>query len=175
MSPGLAHRDLRGRRARDRKLALGRSSFYVRTGKRLAATETELRLVFKQPPRLGFMLEGRRLPEPSQLIIRLDPHPGVRLILDAHRADRDGPAEIELDMTFDREGGEGATPYEVLLHAAMEGVGAPFTRQDSIEETWRIIQPLLDAPPRVLKYKPGSWGPSKADRLVEWRKPWLAS
>ncbi len=84
--------------------------FFVRTGKRLAATETELRLVFKQPPRLGFMLEGRRLPEPSQLIIRLDPHPGVRLILDAHRADRDGPAEIELDMTFDREGGEGATP-----------------------------------------------------------------
>ena len=149
--------------------------FYVRSGKRLAATETELRLVFKQPPRLGFVLEGHRLPEPSQLIIRLDPHPGVRLILDAHRADRDGPGAIELDMTFDREGGEGATPYEVLLHAALQGVGTPFTRQDSIDETWRIVQPLLDAPPRVLPYKPGSWGPAKADRLVQWRTPWLAS
>ncbi len=127
--------------------------FYLRSGKRLAATETELRLVFKEPPRLGFVLHGRRQPEPSQLIIRLDPHPGVRLVLDAHRADRDGPAEIELDMTFDSEGGEGATPYEVLLDAAMRGESAPFTRQDSIEETWRIVQPLLDAPPPALAYE----------------------
>jgi glucose-6-phosphate 1-dehydrogenase len=150
--------------------------FYVRTGKRLPATETELRLVFKHPPRLGFMLHGHnRLPEPSQLIIRLDPHPGVRLILDAHRVDREGPSEIELDMTFAQEGGEGATPYEVLLNAALQGQGGPFTRQDSVEETWRIVQPLLDAPPPVMPYDPGSWGPAEADRLVAWRAPWLGS
>ncbi len=46
------------------------------------------------------------------------------------------------------EGGEGATPYEVLLHAAMVGQSTRFTRQDGVEETWRIMQPLLDAPPR---------------------------
>jgi glucose-6-phosphate 1-dehydrogenase len=150
--------------------------FYVRTGKRLAATETELRLVFKHPPRLGFMAHGRqRLPEPSQLIVRLDPHPGVQLILDAHRVDLAGPGEIELDMTFGQEGGEGATPYEVLLLAALQGRGGPFTRQDSVEETWRIMQPLLDAPPAVKPYEPDSWGPVQADRLVAWRAPWLAS
>jgi glucose-6-phosphate 1-dehydrogenase len=149
--------------------------FYIRAGKRLAATETELRLVFKRPPRLGFMLEGHRFPQPSQVIVRLDPHPGVRLILDAHRADRTGPAEIELDMTFAQEGGEGATPYEVLLLAALQGEAGPFTRQDSVEETWRIVQPLLDAPPDVDDYSPGSWGPARAQRLVSWKDPWLAS
>jgi glucose-6-phosphate 1-dehydrogenase len=148
--------------------------FFIRSGKRLAARETELRLVFKHPPRLGFLDQGHRLPEPSQLVVRLDPHPGVRLLLDAHRVDRDGPGEIELDMTFEHEGGEGATPYEVLLHAALSGDSAPFTRQDSIEETWRIIQPLLDDSPALETYEPGSWGPAKADRLVNWRAPWTA-
>jgi glucose-6-phosphate 1-dehydrogenase len=147
--------------------------FFIRTGKRLAATETELRLVFKHPPRLGFLNGGHRLPEPSQLVVRLDPHPGVRLVLDAHRVDRDGPGEIELDMTFEHEGGEGATPYEVLLSAALAGDGTPFTRQDTIEETWRIVQPLLDEPPALEPYDPGSWGPAKADRLVRWQTPWL--
>ena len=52
-------------------------------------------------------------------------------------------------MEFAQEGGEGATPYEVLLHAAMNGDSARFKRQDSVEETWRIMQPLLDAPPEV--------------------------
>jgi glucose-6-phosphate 1-dehydrogenase len=145
--------------------------FFIRTGKRLAVTETELRLVFKHPPRLGFMHDQHRLPEPSQLIVRLDPHPGVRVILDAQRAD--GASQIELDMTFAEEGGEGATPYEVLLLAALQGETALFTRQDSIEETWRIVQPLLDAPPPVVSYKPGSWGPARAGRLVPWRGPWL--
>jgi glucose-6-phosphate 1-dehydrogenase len=148
--------------------------FFVRTGKRLAATETELRLVFKHPPRLGFLVEGRRLPEPSQLVVRLDPHAGVRMILDARRVDIGEAGEIELDMTFAEEGGEGATPYEVLLRAALLGQSAPFTRQDSIEETWRIVQPLLDAPPPVVSYRPGSWGPARANRLAHWQTPWVA-
>ena len=52
-------------------------------------------------------------------------------------------------MEFAEQGGEGATPYEVLLHAAMVGESTRFTRQDGVEETWRIMQPLLDAPPPV--------------------------
>jgi glucose-6-phosphate 1-dehydrogenase len=147
--------------------------FFIRTGKRLAATETELRLVFKHPPRLGFLHDSHRRPEPSQLVVRLDPHPGVRLVLDANRVDGSGTGEIELDMTFAQEGGEGATPYEVLLLAALEGDATPFTRQDSIEETWRIVQPLLDAPPPIERYDPGSWGPAKADKLAHWQTPWL--
>ena len=74
-------------------------------------------------------------------------------------------------------GGEGATPYEVLLHAAMVGDATRFTRQDGVEQTWRIMQPLLDAPPPVHVYAPGSWGPAEADGLVKghsrWHEPWL--
>ena len=82
---------------------------------------------------------GRRSRASS--IVKLDPITGIRLIVDAHRADRAGPEEITLDMEFEQEGGEGPTPYEVLLNAAMEGDSAPFTRQDSVEETWRILRP----------------------------------
>ncbi|QWZ08718.1 glucose-6-phosphate dehydrogenase [Nocardioides panacis] len=149
--------------------------FFIRTGKRLPATQTELRLVFKRPPKLGFGLAGHA--EPNQIVVRLDPTTGVRIQVDAHRADLARIAPIELDMEFASEGGEGPTPYEVLLHAAMNGQSTRFSRQDSVEETWRVMQPLLDAPPPVESYQPGTWGPPGAARLVDgfggWRTPWL--
>ena len=81
-------------------------------------------------------------------------------------------------MEFAQEGGEGATPYEVLLHAALIGDSTHFTRQDSVEETWRIVQPLLQSPPRVQAYRKGSWGPKAADELVAgfggWHGPWVS-
>jgi glucose-6-phosphate 1-dehydrogenase len=111
------------------------------------------------------------------MVFKIDPNTGIRIILDAHRADQTGPAEIELDMTFAAEGGEDPTPYEVLLHAALIGDSRNFTRQDGVEETWRVVQPLLDAPPPVEPYAPGSWGPSDGERLAKsyggWRGPWL--
>jgi glucose-6-phosphate 1-dehydrogenase len=151
--------------------------FFIRTGKRLPATQTELRLVFKHPPRLNFWADGAHRPDPNQLVVKLDPTTGVRLIVDARRAQAAVPSAIELDMEFAEEGGEGATPYEVLLHAGMVGDSKRFTRQDGIEEAWRIMQPLLDAPPPVHAYAPGTWGPKAADRLVtghgRWRGPWV--
>lgn len=67
----------------------------------------------------------------------------------------------------------------MLLHAAISGDSVRFTRQDQVEETWRIMQPLLDTPPQVHAYTPGSWGPAAADALVAdhggWRDPWVAS
>jgi glucose-6-phosphate 1-dehydrogenase len=153
--------------------------FFIRTGKHLPHTLTELRLVFKHPPRLGFHMTDGRRPAPDQLVIRLDPTTGVRLILDAHRADAAGPEAITLDMDFGHEGGEGPTPYEVLLHAAMAGDSSRFTRQDGVEQTWRIMQPLLDAPPEAHPYAPGSWGPAAADELVaghgRWHDPWVTA
>ena len=150
--------------------------FFIRTGKRLPATQTELRLVFKHAPRLNFGLR-HGAPEPNQLVVRLDPTTGIRLIVDAHRADRAGTAAISLDMKFSEEGGEGPTPYEVLLEAAMVGNSTRFTRQDGVEETWRIMQPLLDASPKVHSYAPGTWGPEAADELVaghgRWHGPWV--
>jgi glucose-6-phosphate 1-dehydrogenase len=65
------------------------------------------------------------------------------------------------------------------MHAAMVGRSTRFTRQDGVEETWPIMQPLLDAPPPVHGYTPGSWGPPAADELVAdvggWHQPWVAS
>ena len=151
--------------------------FFIRTGKSLKATQTELRLVFNHAPKLGFAMFDRH-PEPNALIVRLDPTTGIRLQAQAHRADKQGAAEITLDLEFATEGGEGPTPYEVLLHAALVGDSTHFTRQDMIEETWRIIQPLLDFPPEVHSYGPGSWGPSEADKLASgfggWLGPWTS-
>jgi glucose-6-phosphate 1-dehydrogenase len=149
--------------------------FFLRTGKCLPVTQTELRLVFKRPPRLGFALGDRR-PEPDQLVIRLDPTTGLRLLVEAQCGESREPQQIHLDQDFGMEGADLPAPYEVLLHAAMRGEHTRFTRQDSIEETWRIAQPLLDSPPEIHKYAKGSWGPEAGRRLLAgyetWHGPW---
>jgi glucose-6-phosphate 1-dehydrogenase len=151
--------------------------FFMRTGKCLPTKLTELRLVFKHPPKIHFLETTRRRPQPSQIVFKIDPSTGIRVILDAHRADAHGAQEIQLDMEFAEEGGEGATPYEVLLHAALIGDSTHFTRQDNIEETWRVMQPLLDNPPPIKPYARGTWGPEEANQLVArfggWHGPWL--
>ncbi len=151
--------------------------FFIRTGKHLSVSQTELRLLFRHPPRLGFVRVQHRRPEPNQIVFKIDPSTGIRILLDAQRSDKPGVNEIDFDMEFAQEGGEGATPYEVLLHAALVGDSTHFTRQDEVEETWRIIQPLLDSPPPVHPYAQGSWGPEQADKLVAdyggWHGPWV--
>jgi glucose-6-phosphate 1-dehydrogenase len=153
--------------------------FFIRAGKCLPITQTELRLVFHHPPRLGFGVAGSAGPEANQLVVKLDPSTGIRLLVDAQRADGVKPEPINLDMEFAEEGGEGATPYEVLLHAAMIGDSKRFKRQDSVEQCWRVMQPLLDAPPPVHPYAKGSWGPVEAEHLIaghgRWHGPWVAS
>jgi glucose-6-phosphate 1-dehydrogenase len=151
--------------------------FFIRAGKDLPTRVNELRVVFHHPPRLGFFPRGTRRPEPDQIVVRLDPGTGIRVKLDAQRAESAKPEAIELDMEFAEEGGEGPTPYEVLLHAAMIGQSTRFTRQDSVEQCWRILEPLLDSPPPVHSYAPGTWGPKEADDVVAghgtWHEPWL--
>jgi len=151
--------------------------FVIRAGKALPVTVTEVRMVFHHPPRLGFVPRHAHRPEPNQLVLRIGPKPGASLSLHAKKADARALRDIHLDMDFEDEGGEGPTPYEALLHAAMIGDRSHFARQDAVEETWRIVQPLLDSPPPVEVYAPGSWGPPDADRLVQslggWHDPWL--
>jgi glucose-6-phosphate 1-dehydrogenase len=151
--------------------------FYIRTGKHLPATQTEVRLVFRRAPRLGFGLVHNRTIEHNQFVVRLDPSTGARLQVEAKRGDQQEPEPVTFDLAFADQGGEGATPYEVLLRAALTGISTRFTRQDGVEEQWRIMQPLLDAPPPVHPYAQGSWGPAEADRLLTghsgWHGPWV--
>jgi glucose-6-phosphate 1-dehydrogenase len=152
--------------------------FFIRTGKLLPVTQTELRLVLERAPRLGFA-PMRREPEPDQLVLKLDPSAGIRLVLDAQRSDSPEPERINLDNELAAEVGGEPTPYEVLLHAAMQRNATRFTRQDSVEQTWRIVDRLLRKPPKVHPYKPGTWGPKEADKLVAdyggWHGPWIES
>ena len=149
--------------------------FFIRTGKRLPLTQTELRIVFKESPRLGFDLRTAHS-ETDQLVIKLDPTTGVRVLLNAQRADAPLPGAVPLDVEFATAGGEGPTPYEVLLLAAMEGRSVRFTRQDTVEQQWRVMQPLIDQPPPIHPYTPGTWGPDAADTLTAghggWRDVW---
>ncbi len=152
--------------------------FFIRAGKQLTTTETEVRVIFKEPPTVPFIPVETSDPESAQIVFKLDPNTGVEVLLDAHRADQpDGRGTIQLAAELEAQGGEDPTPYEVLLHAALIGDAALFTRQDSVEESWRIVQPLLDNPPPVHPYAKGTEGPKAADALTAdcggWHKPWV--
>jgi glucose-6-phosphate 1-dehydrogenase len=152
--------------------------FYIRTGKYLPITQTELRVIFTTPDPLTFLGKEKQ-PQANELVVRIDPGTGLSQLLEAHRADAAGPEPINLEMQFAEQGGEGPTAYEVLFQAALTGDRSYFTHQDTIEETWRIIQPLLDHPPPIHPYRRGSWGPTAAHELPRphggWRAPWTAS
>jgi len=153
--------------------------FYIRAGKKLPTTQTELRVIFREPPpfTLGQGAGSHRPPARDEFVVKLDPSTGARLVVDAQRGDAVDPQPVTLDVEFADEGGEGATPYEVLLHAAMTGESSRFKRQDAVEECWRIMQPLVDNPPPVHRYAPGTWGPESANTLVAdhggWEGPWI--
>jgi glucose-6-phosphate 1-dehydrogenase len=151
--------------------------FYIRAGKVLAEHVTEIRVIFKRPPTLAFAPASA--PDPDELILRIDPNPGIDLVVQAKRPGAQATRTVDLPLIFAEELGEAPQPYERLLGDALRGDPSLFIREDSVEETWRIVQPLLDAPPRVEPYKPGSWGPAGADKLLaghpSWRDPWLDS
>jgi glucose-6-phosphate 1-dehydrogenase len=149
--------------------------FYIRAGKCLPVTVTEVRVVFNSTPWLGFVPRSTPRPEANQLVLRIGPKPGALLRMQAKEADGTGLRPVELDMEFASMGGEGPTPYEVLLPAAMRGDRSHFAREDAVEETWRVVQPLIDDPPPVEVYEPGTWGPRAAEKLVRggWSDPWL--
>ena len=82
-----------------------------------------------------------------------------------------------MDVAFADELGKPPGPYERLLHDALVGDHSLFTREDALEETWRVLQPLVDHPSAPVRYSRGSWGPSAADALLAghpaWQLPWL--
>ncbi len=151
--------------------------FFIRAGKCMPVTETEITVHFKQPPRLS--LGPKSQPPPNTLTIRLNPTPGARIRFIAKEAGEDAYEPADLEVLFERKPGEEPEPYERLLSDALRGDQQLFTREDAVEETWRIVGPLLKHPPKVDPYKPGSWGPASARRLVrgvcDWESPWMPS
>lgn len=150
--------------------------FFIRAGKGLAASATEVRVIFKRPPRLAFLDEPHH-PDPNQLVLRIDPDPGLRLSMLSKGPDGSASRDVHLDLPFAAELGKPPEPYERLLHDALIGDRSLFTRQDAVEETWRVLQPLVDHPPAPVPYQRGSWGPPGAGGLLQghppWQPPWL--
>ncbi len=150
--------------------------FFLRAGKALPVRATEIRIIFKRPPKLAITTLTH---DPNELVLRIDPQPGADLIIQAKEPGAQRTRTVDLSLIFAKELGEAPEPYERLLSDAMRGDSSQFAREDGVEETWRIVQPLLDAPPPLQPYESGSWGPSAANKLVAgypgWREPWLQS
>ena len=149
---------------------------FLRAGKGLPERVTEVRLFLHRVPRLAFLPEHRPA-DPNQIVLRIDPKPGMRLQLSARVGD--SWHDIHLDSSFAADLGEPEGPYELLFHAALTGDHQLFAREDSIEQTWRIVRPLLDKPCEIHQYERGSWGPEAAQSLLRghqtWQEPWLTA
>ena len=147
---------------------------FIRAGKALPVHVTEVRLLLHRTPRVSFLPRLAQA-DPNQVVLRIDPDPGMRLQLSALASQ--SWRTVHLDTSFTHELGKPAEPYERLLHAAIIGDHQLFARQDSVEETWRIVQPLVENPPEVRPYPRGSWGPPEAESLVKghprWQPPWV--
>ncbi|GAB3376693.1 glucose-6-phosphate dehydrogenase [Amycolatopsis echigonensis] len=150
---------------------------FLRAGKCLPASATEVRLIFEDTPRLRFLPDAARV-EANQLVLRISPDPAFRLRLSGlDSAEQWRP--VRLDTTFERDLGTPRSPYERLLADALSGDDRLFAWQDAVEESWRILRPALAYPRPARSYAPGTWGPSAADELVDgypaWQPPWLPS
>jgi glucose-6-phosphate 1-dehydrogenase len=139
--------------------------FFVRTGKRLAVTATEVMATFRRPPQRLF---NEPLPlRANYLRFRLGPdRVAIALGVRVKSAGEDMNGR-EIELFACRSQADEMTPYERLLGDAIRGDSTLFARQDSVEIAWDIVDRLLASGPQAERYPPGSWGPSAADRMVE--------
>jgi glucose-6-phosphate 1-dehydrogenase len=146
---------------------------YIRTGKRLAARVTEVRMVFQRPPHLPFAGQLTRDLRPDSLTLRIQPDEGISLSFGAKVP---GPSfrirSVAMDFSY-RQAFPGGTAeaYERLLLDAMTGDAMLFIRSDEVDQAWAIVAPVQEAfasgEPPLAHYLAGSWGPVEADRLIE--------
>ncbi len=147
--------------------------FYIRSGKRLATRATEVIIGFRRAPLLLFGEEVEQNIPPNRLVMHIQPEEGITL--DIH-AKRPGPkikiANVPLDFNYCDFGEElAATGYETLLYDCMIGETTLFHRYDSVEASWKIVNPILDVwkalPARYFpNYEAGTWGPKASDELI---------
>ncbi len=147
--------------------------FFIRAGKRLPVTATEVMVQLRRPPQDVF--DEAAPPHVNYLRFRLGP--GQVSIAMGALSKRPGPTmtgeDIELFVCNTRD--DEVDAYERLIGDAMKGDPTLFAREDGVEEAWRIVDPILTMRTPVHAYGPGSWGPIEADRMVAqfggWHNP----
>jgi glucose-6-phosphate 1-dehydrogenase len=142
---------------------------YIRAGKNLPVTATEVIVQFKRPPRETF---DEIVPTSSgHMRMRISPDVtvamGVRVKLHGERMIGE---DVEMIMT--EQAADLMPPYQRLLWDAVRGLGELFGRDDIIDAQWRIVEPILDDATPVYPYAPGCWGPPEAEALVGADGPW---
>jgi glucose-6-phosphate 1-dehydrogenase len=146
--------------------------FYMRAGKRLPVTATEVVVELRPPPARVF---GNLGPEqPNHLRFRVGPE--VAIALGAH-SKRPGPVMTgrDVELIVAEQQGEDLDPYATLISSALIGDTAHFAREDEVEAAWAIVDPLLKPDTLPIEYAPASWGPPQAERLLQgpcgWHNP----
>ena len=146
--------------------------FYLRAGKRLPVTATEVVVELKPPPANVF---GEQAPEqPNHLRFRVGPD--VAIALGAH-IKKPGPVMTgrNVELYVAQQQSDDMDAYEVLISAALIGDTSHFAREDEVEAAWKIVDPLVKVSTPPLPYLPGSWGPKQADELItgpcNWHNP----
>jgi glucose-6-phosphate 1-dehydrogenase len=142
--------------------------FYIRAGKRLATTATEIMVEFKQPPRLFFARSDTEVPHPNHLLFRLKPGERVSVQVQIKQpGDELHSRPVDLVYDYDeRTEGPREEAYARLLDSALDGDQRLFARADGVEEAWRVVAPALQRQQPAIVYEPGSWGPEEADALI---------
>lgn len=148
--------------------------FFVRSGKALAVSATEVVVELRKPPLELFSGADTEIP-PNLIRFRLDGDTGIRTDLMVRAPeDTKKPVQVPLGVDFADVMGRQELPYENILRSALEGDPGSFAFYPTILECWRITQPVLDPGTPPLPYTPGSWGPEAADRLPDlkaWHQP----
>jgi glucose-6-phosphate 1-dehydrogenase len=147
--------------------------FFLRAGKCLAVNATEVDVRFRKPPSIMLADGVRAMRHHNHVKLRIGDDAGASVGLLLKKAGEATTQSVHLDLDFDEQLGVAPGPYERLLHDALTGHDMLFPRQDVIEETWRIVQPLLDDPPPIEPYEAGSWGPDGCNDLVAAHGGWV--
>ncbi len=141
--------------------------FHVRTGKYMPGGATEAVIELHRPPRLLFAGQSATLPEANLIRFRLGHNDGLTMSLQAKAPGVHIVTQpVDLTVDFAAALGHRQEAYERLLDDAMDGRRHRFAREDTIEEEWRIVEPILDHSDRPAPYYKGTWGPSGADVLT---------
>ena len=148
--------------------------WYLRSGKYLPVTATEILVTLKQPPQRLFADAVQPTSGSNYLRFRLSPNSAIALAARVKLVGQEFIGEErELFLSDDQPGEE--TPYERLLGDAMKGDGALFTREDAVEAAWKVVDRVLKHHHRALPYKRNTWGPKAADALIApsgaWHNP----